>query len=194
MTSTLLLLLALPFLMAALIALHGRLSRTTGAWLAGAAPLLGLALLGALTPAMLNGEVPRASWPWLPQLGLDFTLRLDGLAWMFAGLVLGIGALVVLTYTTLGGMLSVAILDFVQMGIIIGGMLFIADLTLFGRLQQKNLAFALERMDRYNLHLVAAVSRPLNALVEVTLAVDEQEPCIDPACQLTGCCEPGAGA
>ena len=44
MTSTLLLLLALPFLMAALIALHGRLSRTTGAWLAGAAPLLGLAL------------------------------------------------------------------------------------------------------------------------------------------------------
>ena len=47
-----------------------------------------------------------------------------------------------------------------------GGMLFIADLTLFGRLQQKNLAFALERMDRYNLHLVAAVSRPLNALVE----------------------------
>ena len=64
MTSTLLLLLALPFLMAALIALHGRLSRTTGAWLAGAAPLLGLAQLGALTPAMLNGEVPRASWPW----------------------------------------------------------------------------------------------------------------------------------
>ena len=47
-----------------------------------------------------------------------------------------------------------------------GGMLFIADLTLFGRLQQKNLAFALERMDRYNLHLVAAMSRPLNALVE----------------------------
>ncbi|WP_210238591.1 ATPase, T2SS/T4P/T4SS family, partial [Mesorhizobium sp. M2D.F.Ca.ET.153.01.1.1] len=31
-----------------------------------------------------------------PQIGLDFTLRLDGLAWMFAGLVLGIGALVVL--------------------------------------------------------------------------------------------------
>lgn len=47
-----------------------------------------------------------------------------------------------------------------------GGMLFIAGPTLFGRLQQKNLAFALERMDRYNLHLVAAVSRPLNALVE----------------------------
>ena len=42
----------------------------------GLLPPRGLALLGALTPAMLNGEVPRASWPWLPQLGLDFTLLL----------------------------------------------------------------------------------------------------------------------
>lgn len=49
------------------------------------------------------------------------------------------------------------------------------------------------RQTRYEIadpHLAVA----LNALVEVTLAVDEQEPCIDPACQLTGCCEPGAGA
>ena len=36
-----------------------------------------------------------------------------------------IGAAIVLTYTTFGGMLSVAILDFVQMGVIMGGMLFI---------------------------------------------------------------------
>ena len=47
-----------------------------------------------------------------------------------------------------------------------GGMLFIADLMLFGRLQQKNLAFALERLEKYNLRLVAAMSRPLNALAE----------------------------
>ena len=94
MTSVLPLLLALPFLMAALIALHGRLSRTAAAWLAGAAPLLGLVLLGTMTPAVLDGAVLRQSWPWLPQIGLEATLRLDGLAWMFAGLVLGIGALV----------------------------------------------------------------------------------------------------
>ena len=47
-----------------------------------------------------------------------------------------------------------------------GGMLFIADLVLLGRLQQKNLAFALERLEKYNLRLVAAMSRPLNALTE----------------------------
>ena len=47
-----------------------------------------------------------------------------------------------------------------------GGVLFIADLMLMGKLQQKNLAFALERLEKYNLQLVAAVSRPLTALVE----------------------------
>ncbi len=36
-----------------------------------------------------------------------------------------LGAAIVLTYTTFGGMLSVAILDFVQMGVIMGGMLYI---------------------------------------------------------------------
>lgn len=47
-----------------------------------------------------------------------------------------------------------------------GGVIFIADLMLMGKLQQKNLAFALERLERYNLRLVAAVSRPLSALVD----------------------------
>ena len=47
-----------------------------------------------------------------------------------------------------------------------GGMLFIADLMLMGKLQQKNLAFALERLEKYNLQLVAAISRPLTALGE----------------------------
>ncbi|MDR3298443.1 MAG: response regulator, partial [Candidatus Accumulibacter sp.] len=46
------------------------------------------------------------------------------------------------------------------------GMLFIADLMPFGRLQRKNLAFALEHLDKYNLRLVAAVSRPMSALAE----------------------------
>ncbi len=96
MTPVLLLLLALPFLFAAVVALNARLSRAAAACLAGAAPVLGVAILGWLTPAILNGEVVRNSWQWLPQIGLDFSLRMDGLAWMFAGLVLGIGALVVL--------------------------------------------------------------------------------------------------
>ena len=37
-----------------------------------------------------------------------------------------IGAVIVLTYTTFGGMFSVAILDFVQLSVIVGGLLYIA--------------------------------------------------------------------
>ncbi|MFN3842017.1 MAG: monovalent cation/H+ antiporter subunit A [Rehaibacterium terrae] len=89
-------LLALPFLAALLIAVSRGASRRVIAWLAGLAPLAGLALLAALTPEVLAGAIPRASFAWIPQAGLAFTLRLDGLAWMFAGLVLAIGALIVL--------------------------------------------------------------------------------------------------
>ena len=33
------------------------------------------------------------------------------------------------------------------------------------------------------------LTRALTALVNVTLAVDENAPCIDPACTIPGCCE-----
>ena len=55
-------------------------------------------------------------------LGLIFSVLTDGAMSEATGMILG--TFIVLTYTTLGGMLSVAVLDFVQMGIIIGGMIF----------------------------------------------------------------------
>lgn len=60
-------------------------------------------------------------------LGLVFSVVTDGAVSQTAGMILG--AAIVLTYTTLGGMLSVAILDFVQMGVIMGGMLYIGHLV-----------------------------------------------------------------
>jgi len=56
-------------------------------------------------------------------LGLVFNVVTNGFVSQTAGMILG--AAIVLTYTTFGGMLSVAILDFVQMGVIMGGMLYI---------------------------------------------------------------------
>ena len=47
-----------------------------------------------------------------------------------------------------------------------GGILFIADLMLLGKLQQKNLVFALERLEKYNLRIIAAMPHPLSALAE----------------------------
>ena len=51
-------------------------------------------------------------------LGLVFSVVTNGAISPSAGMILG--AAIVLTYTTFGGMLSVAILDFVQMGYVTG--------------------------------------------------------------------------
>ena len=56
-------------------------------------------------------------------LGLIFNIITDGLVSQEVGMI--VGTLIVLTYTTLGGMLSIAILDFVQMVVIIAGLLYI---------------------------------------------------------------------
>jgi solute:Na+ symporter, SSS family len=60
-------------------------------------------------------------------LGLIFNLISDGHIPEQTGMILGTA--IVLTYTTLGGMLSVAILDFVQMIVVIGGLLYIASIV-----------------------------------------------------------------
>ncbi len=60
-------------------------------------------------------------------LGLVFNVVTDGAISQEAGMVLGTA--IVLTYTTFGGMFSVAILDFLQMSIVMGGMLFIGYLV-----------------------------------------------------------------
>ena len=57
-------------------------------------------------------------------LGLVFNILTQGAISQDVGMVIGI--VIVLTYTTLGGMLSVAILDFIQMIVIIAGLLYIA--------------------------------------------------------------------
>ncbi|HEX9180668.1 MAG TPA: proton-conducting transporter membrane subunit, partial [Burkholderiales bacterium] len=71
-------------------------ARVPSAWAAGLVALAGLALLLAFQPVVFAGGIPRFAWPWLVWLGVGFGFRLDGLAWMFALLILGIGALVIL--------------------------------------------------------------------------------------------------
>jgi multicomponent K+:H+ antiporter subunit A len=93
---TLLTLIVLPFLAALAIALLHRAPRVVHAGVAGAASAAGVALLVMLAEPVLGGEVPSARWDWVPALGLDLTLMVDPLGWMFAGLILGIGLLVVI--------------------------------------------------------------------------------------------------
>jgi multicomponent K+:H+ antiporter subunit A len=93
---TLLTLVALPFVAALAIALLHRAGRTVHSGIAAGASAGGLALLAMLAAPVLGGEVPSASWAWVPALGLDLTLMVDPLGLMFAGLILGIGLLVVI--------------------------------------------------------------------------------------------------
>src|SRR5690606_32320952 len=43
-----------------------------------------------------DAGVVRYAVPWVPALGLEFSLRMDGLAWLFVMLITVIGALVVM--------------------------------------------------------------------------------------------------
>ncbi len=96
MSSLLLPLLCLPFVFALIVFFGRTASRGNLAWLAAGAPLAGLAMLALMTPAVLDGQILQWRQAWMPQFGIAFTLRVDGLAWAFAGLVLAIGALVVM--------------------------------------------------------------------------------------------------
>ncbi|PVZ13482.1 MULTISPECIES: monovalent cation/H+ antiporter subunit A [unclassified Pseudomonas] len=87
-------LLLLPFTGAVLAALLPHNARNTQALLAGSIALAGTLQLVWWFPTIARGEIIQQTWAWLPSLGLNITLRLDGFAWLFATLVMGMGSLV----------------------------------------------------------------------------------------------------
>ena len=87
---------ALPFIGALLPGLMIRAGRDACAMMAGAFTLLALVLLASLAPAVLAGEVVQTRIDWLPVLGLNVNFMLDGLGLLFAGLILGIGLLIII--------------------------------------------------------------------------------------------------
>ena len=90
------LIIALPFAGIFLPLLLERFGRSACAFGAGVAPLAALSILLAQRESVFAGEVLIARQGWLPDLGLDLALRLDGLGFLFALLILGIGLLVIL--------------------------------------------------------------------------------------------------
>jgi len=86
----------LPFLGSLCAAFLPRNAWNAEAWLAAAVSLGSLTLVAMRYPQVIDGGAVRSHLSWVPQLGLDLTLRMDGFAWVFSVLVTGIGALVVL--------------------------------------------------------------------------------------------------
>ena len=87
-------LLLLPFvgsLVAALMPTHARTAAAVWAALVGAAAL---AWVAWQYPGLSEGAVLREEHRWIPSAGINFVVRMDGFAWMFAMLVTGIGTLV----------------------------------------------------------------------------------------------------
>ncbi len=92
---SLFLIVALPFLGALLPGLMNTAGRAACAGVTFTVTLA--ALIGLLTnlPAVLAGEVVTTGFDWIPVLGLNVTLMLDGLGFFFACLILGIGLLII---------------------------------------------------------------------------------------------------
>lgn len=86
----------LPLLGTLIPHITARFSRTACAFMTAALPALTLFLVLSHAGDIFQGERFQAAVPWIPAIGLELAFRLDGLALLFAILILGIGLLVIL--------------------------------------------------------------------------------------------------
>ncbi|KFN49923.1 monovalent cation/H+ antiporter subunit A [Arenimonas composti] len=93
---SLLLLLLLPFLGGLVTAFLPTRARTVLAGVAGLVAAAAAVKVITLFPLVRDGGVIVETFAWVPSLGLDLVLRMDGFAWMFALVVTVIGVLVCL--------------------------------------------------------------------------------------------------
>lgn len=90
------LIILLPFIGSAIAAILPSNARNLESLLAGLIALFCLVQVVLYFPQIQAGDVIDERFVWLQSYGLNLSLRMDGFAWMFALLVFGIGALVVL--------------------------------------------------------------------------------------------------
>jgi len=67
-----------------------------GGWALAIVPLTMAGILVSYVPRVVSGEVIRETLEWAPALGLTISVALDGLALLFALLISGVGALVLI--------------------------------------------------------------------------------------------------
>lgn len=96
LTSNLPIVALLPFVGAVFAAKAASFNRLASAWVAASVTVLALLFLAPSMAMVFAGETLIQSWSWVPAIGLEFAFRLDGLALLFAILILGIGLLVII--------------------------------------------------------------------------------------------------
>ncbi len=96
----LLIIIFLPLLAGTLLtgwsgAVHSRGYRRRTAWIAGAVAAAAFGLLVMQAPTVMNGDTVRLFALWVPEIGMNLGLRLDGLSLLFAMLITGMGLLII---------------------------------------------------------------------------------------------------
>jgi multicomponent K+:H+ antiporter subunit A len=85
----------IPFAGAMIASWAGTMGRLWSAWAAGIVTVAALALLAAPAVSVVDGDVLIWRLDWIPAVGLNLGLRLDGLALLFVLMILVIGLLVI---------------------------------------------------------------------------------------------------
>ncbi|GGF70707.1 Na(+)/H(+) antiporter subunit A [Paenibacillus albidus] len=86
----------IPFLIAVLVPLTRRVPRLHAGWTVLAIPVALFLYFLMQIQGVRAGEYTLSTIPWMPSLGINITLYLDGLGLLFALLITGMGALVIL--------------------------------------------------------------------------------------------------
>jgi multicomponent Na+:H+ antiporter subunit A len=86
----------LPFIAATILAAVGKKLNKNVGLAAFVLPVFLFACFVSHVPAVLNGNIPSFFYEWVPSVGLNLSLSLDGLSMLFVLLITGVGALVIL--------------------------------------------------------------------------------------------------
>ncbi|MBN2110910.1 MAG: DUF4040 domain-containing protein [Methanosarcinaceae archaeon] len=88
----------LPFVLAGILPMVGKVLKNRIGWYASAVAFLSLMLVAWVAPAVIHGEDIHGSISWLPSVGIDLSFYGDGLSIMFGFIVSGIG-LIIMSYS-----------------------------------------------------------------------------------------------
>ena len=84
----------LPFIFAGLIPAAEKILKHYVGWLAAAIALVSFLLIATVLPQVIHDGPISGAVPWLPSIGLDFGLYIDGLGILIAFLASGIGVII----------------------------------------------------------------------------------------------------
>ena len=84
-----------PFILAMLVPLLRKVVGDRIGWVVSLLPLTAFIWLAGQLPKVMNGEAVIVFYEWMPSMGINFSLYLDGLSLLFAFLITGIGYAVV---------------------------------------------------------------------------------------------------